>query len=264
MKKDNVIGIIGGMGPHAGLDLARKIFDLTPARTDHDHLPVALLSFPARIVDRSTFLFRQSSVNPAQALAQIARQLEMVGAVVAGVPCNTAHAPRIYDALIQELDDTGQRIRLVHMIRETAHYLKENSPAIKRAGVLSTLAVYELGLYKTALEKAGIEAVLPDEAVVRNVVNPTIFDGAFGLKAQSDPVSETARNHLLNAVEHLRKKGAEAVILGCTELPLALPESTLNALPLIDPTQVLARKLIETTYPDVLETHDFESRQVTS
>ena len=264
MKKDNVIGIIGGMGPHAGLDLARKVLDLTPARTDHDHLPIALLSFPARIVDRSTFLFRQTSVNPAQALAQIARQLEQVGAVIAGMPCNTAHAPRIYDTLIQELHDAGKRIRLVHMIRETARYVKEKTPDIERVGVLSTLAVYELGLYRTALEKAGIEAVLPDEAIVKNVVNPTIFDGDFGLKAQSDPVSKTARNHLLNAVEHLRKKGAEAIILGCTELPLALPEAAIGALSLVDPTQVLARKLIEATYPDVLETDLSESRQAVS
>lgn len=253
MEKDKVIGIIGGMGPHAGLDLARKILDLTPARTDHDHLPIALLSFPARIIDRSTFLFRQSAVNPAQALAQIARQLEQVGAVVAGMPCNTAHAPRIYDALVQELDATGQHIRLVHMIRETACYVKEKLPAIKRVGVLSTLAVYELGLYIKALEKAGIEAVLPDEEVVRSVVNPTIFDGDFGLKAQSNPVSAMARNNLLEAIKHLHEKGAEAVILGCTELPLAIPEATIDALPVIDPTQVLARKLIEATYPDVLE-----------
>src|SRR5690606_41469903 len=103
MEQERIIGVIGGMGPYAGLDLVRKIFDHTAASRDQDHLPVALLSYPGRIRDRSLFLLRateeDSGVNPAEAIAGIALELDRLGATVAGIPSNTAHAPAILDVV---------------------------------------------------------------------------------------------------------------------------------------------------------------------
>jgi aspartate racemase len=252
MAQDNVIGIIGGMGPYAGLDLARKVFDQTDATHDQDHLPVALLSYPSRIIDRSTFLRGETDENPADALFEIARQLDALGAVVAGIPCNTAHAPVIFSRIVERLEDGGHRLRLLHMIDETVRFIHEKMPGVRRIGVLSTLAVYRLHLYRNALVGAGFEAIVPDENVQENIVNRTIFDPVYGIKAQTNPISLIARQSLLNAVEHLNERGAEAVILGCTELPLAIPETELNGVMMIDPTRVLARALIRETYPEKL------------
>lgn len=253
LPKKDVIGIVGGMGPAAGLDLAHKIIDQTRARTDHDHLPVALLSYPERIVDRSTFLFGQTDVNPAYAIAEIAQQLEAVGAVVAAMPCNTAHAPAIFDTVVEELARTGHRIRLMHMIEETVRFMQQRMRHVQRVGTLSTLAVYELGLHRRPLEAAGFDVVVPDDDVKRDVVNRTIFDPTFGLKAQSHPVTPRARKNLLAAIEHLCDKGADAVVLGCTELPLApLVEGRPDVL-LVDPTEILARALIRETHPERLK-----------
>ena len=258
-EKQHVIGIIGGMGPYASYDLAEKIFEQTlaepePGQTnaDHLHLPVALLSYPERIPDRSTFLFDPSQPSPVPALTRIAQQLEQVGAVVAGMPCNTAHAPPIYDAVEAALQESGHRLRLVHMIEETARFVKENLPGVRCVGILSTTAVYKLRLYAGTLERHGLKAVVSDEEVQESVVNRTIFDTEYGLKAQSHPVSPLARRSLLDAIGHLRKKGAEAVVLGCTELPLAVPEAEYEGVTLIDPTVVLARALIRETYPEKL------------
>ena len=249
------IGIIGGMGPAAGLDLADKITAQTRARGDHDHLPVALLSYPRRIVDRSTFLFNQTDENPGIALAEIARQLEQVGAVVAGMPCNTAHAPAIFDTIQHELDVTGHDIQLLHMIEETVQFMKQHTPHVSCVGTLSTLAVYDLQLHRAPLEAAGFDVVVPDDAIKREKVNRTIFDNTFGLKAQSHPVTATARHHLLDAIRHLRAKGADAVVLGCTELPLA-PLVTgadgIDDVLLIDPADILARALIRAVAPESL------------
>src|SRR5690606_10012292 len=151
--KEKVIGVISGMGPYAGLDLVRKIFDHTEATKDQEHLPVALISYPDRIIDRSTFLFGKTDVNPGIALGAIARQLDDAGAVVAGMPCNTAHAPAIFDTIESEIASTGHRIRMVHMIRETARHIRDEVPGVKRIGLLSTLAVYRLKLYHTALRE---------------------------------------------------------------------------------------------------------------
>ena len=250
--REKVIGIIGGMGPYASLDLARKIFDQTDATKDQDHLPVAVLSFPDRIVDRSTFLFGKTEENPAYALAGVARHLQQVGAVVAGMPCNTAHAPPIFDLLLDELERTGHTIRILHMIRETARHIRSEMQGVQRVGVLSTLAVYRLRLYRSALEEAGLEAIIPDDDVQEEVVNRTIFDPSFGIKAHANPVTPRARQNLLDAIDHLVARGAEAVILGCTELPLAVTERTLDGIHVVDPTEILARALIQATYPEML------------
>ena len=108
MNTEAIIGVIGGMGPHAGLDLVHKIFDQTDACTDHAHVPVALLSFPEQIPDRGAFLFGRTDVNPADAIVDIVRRLETIGVLVAGIPCNTAHAPPIFDAVVTALRDGGR------------------------------------------------------------------------------------------------------------------------------------------------------------
>jgi aspartate racemase len=138
------------------------------------------------------------------------------------------------------------------MIRETAAYIKDAMKGFDRIGVLSTLAVYRLKLYREALAREGLEPIIPDENVQENIVNRTIFDPAFGIKAQANPVSLIARQSILSAITHLREKGAQAVILGCTELPLAIPEDEIEATIIVDPTRVLARALIRETYPDRL------------
>lgn len=252
MKKDKVIGIISGMGPHAGLDLAAKIFNQTAARRDQDHLPVAILSYPERLVDRTSFLFDEIDTNPAFALAEIARQLESVGAVVAGMPCNTAHAAPILDVIRAELRRTGHRIEILSIIDETVRSIREAHPELQRVGVLGTTAVYRLRLYRDALAAAGITPVVPDPERQERLVNATIFDETWGLKVHSDPPTDEARARLLEAIEHLKDDGAQAVILGCTELPLVIPEPEIFGLPTIDPTAILARSLIRATYPEAL------------
>ena len=250
----NTIGIIGGMGPQAGLDLMQKVLDATSAQTDQDHLPVALLSYPGAIPARSPFLAGRSDENPADAIAEVARRLDMIGVTVAGIPCNTAHAPAIFDRILEHLRAAGCRLRLLHMIDEAVTSVARTSPDLKRVGVLSTAAVARLGLYRTRLEAAGFEPVLPEADVQERLVTPVIFDEGWGIKARSHPVTPQARQTLLEAVAHLADRGAEAVILGCTELPLAIPERHIGGVAVIDPTSALAHALIRETYPEKLRT----------
>ena len=247
-----VIGVLGGMGPHAGVDLVDKITAQTQASCDHDHLPVALLSYPERIVDRSTFLFGDTEVNPAFALADILRQLDDAGAVVAGMPCNTAHAPAIFDTLVEETARTGHTVRLLHMIEETVQFMQATMPHIETVGTLSTQAVYALDLHRAPLEAAGFHVVTPDPDM-KTRVNDTIFSTTFGLKAQSHPPTPQAKQNLLDAISHLIDQGADAVVLGCTELPLAPLAADMDLVPLIDPAEILARALVDAVHPNHLK-----------
>ncbi|GAB5534811.1 MAG: aspartate/glutamate racemase family protein [Rubricoccaceae bacterium] len=247
------IGVVGGLGPYAGLDLVRAIFDQTRAQHDQDHLPVALLSYPGRVPDRSAWLnARETAPTPIPALQEILRRLDDAGTMVAGIPCNTAHAAPIFDALLDGLAADGRELTLLHMVDAIVDALDDVAPDAESVGVLATSASIRNRLHEIGLEAAGRHAVVPD-AQMQETVEASIFDPAWGLKAQSDPASPQARAALLDAIDHVVEKGAQAVILGCTELPLAIPEATVSGVPVISSTRALARALIQATHPEKLK-----------
>ena len=251
MAGDPMIGIVGGVGPYAGLDLTKKIFDQTLAGSDQEHLPVILVSRPDKIADRTEYLLGRVGTNPAYAIARIIGTLERAGATVVGIPCNTAHAPAIFDLITGELERAGSAVRVLHMIREVAIFLHEIHPGIRQVGVLATVGTYRTGTYSGALAAEGFGVVLPDEDR-QQWVHDAVYDPDFGIKAQSNPVSAEARRRLLQTIGVLAEAGAEAVILGCTEMPLAVDERTVDGTAIIDPTLVLARALIRETAPQKL------------
>jgi len=94
-KQDKIIGIVGGMGPRAGLELHNKIILKTNATNDQSHVSVAHISFSNRIPDRTAYLNNEVPENPAFAIKKIVKMLHEVGAQCIGIPCNTSHVPEI-------------------------------------------------------------------------------------------------------------------------------------------------------------------------
>lgn len=252
MQQEPIIGVVGGMGPYAGIDLVQKIFDETLAESDQEHVPVTLVSYAHRIRDRSSFILGRNRVSPAPSIAEALEDLGRIGATVAGMPCNSAHAPVIFDAVVRALERRGLRLRLLNLITEALALAQETVPGIQRIGPLSTFGLHTAGLYRSRIAAAGLTPVMPTEEVAENVVHRAIFDPGFGIKAHSNPVRGKARDLVLEGVRHLKERGAEAVILGCTELPLAVCEARFEGIPLIDSTRALARGLIRETYPEKL------------
>ena len=246
------IGVVGGVGPFAGIDLLGKIAAQTVANQDQDHLTVLNWSQPGAIVDRTDYLLGQVAQNPAYALAVQVQQLAKMGAGVVGIPCNTAHAPRIFGQIRAQLAAAGCDVLLLHMIEEVGRFLQTNLPGVNRIGVLSTTGTYRAGVYADVLEPLGFTAVLSPITLQTEKIHPAIYDPIYGIKA-CGAVTEQARNDLLLGVETLKMAGAEAIILGCTELPLAFNEPTAASLPLIDPTLILARALIREANPAKLK-----------
>lgn len=249
---NNFIGVVGGMGPFTGVDLVDKIHRESIASKDQDHLPVVLASYPGRIPDRGTFVLGRSDVNPANAIAEIILFLDRAGASVAGIPCVTAHCPPIMDEVLDRLERSTVSLRLLSLIDESVSAIREATPEIRRVGALSTTASFQQQVFRPALEAAGFDVVVQEASIQDELVNPAIFDPTFGIKSSPLPVSGQAKEHVVKAVRHLRDRGAEAVILGCTELPLAVPESFLDDVLIVDPTRALARGLIRAFAPDAL------------
>lgn len=242
------IGIVGGVGPYAGLDLQRKLLDQTIAGRDQDHLPVIAVSWPGPIADRTEFLLGRVADNPAYPMLEQLRLLAAAGATVAGIPCNTAHAPAIFDVIRAGVDEFERPLRLLHMIEETAAHLAERYPMLKTVGVLSTTGTWRTRLYPGLLEPRGYHVIAPDEAAQVELIHPAIYDPAYGIKATGTATAR-ARADLETGITGLRARGAEAIVLGCTELPLAFARHTFAGLPLIDPALVLARALIRAFDP---------------
>jgi len=238
-----MIGIVGGIGSYAGIDLMKKICDHSGARTDQEHLPMALISVPHKVQDRTRYLMKEIDENPGDAIAEIIASLFASGADVIGIPCNTAHAPPIFERIAQKLP---QGCQIVHLIHAVAKHITTEYPAVKRVGILATNGTYYFNVYPDVLSAYGLNVIQPSEEVQLRQVHPSIYDPEYGIKSISNPVTPEAKKNLLAAVAHLKERGAEAIVLGCTEIPLALTVDTAHGCILIDATAVLAKALIRT------------------
>lgn len=230
------IGIIGGVGPAATTDFMDKVFLHTKARCDQEHLQMIVEHNP-KIPDRTEHLLGNGN-DPTIALYAACKKLEANEANIIAIPCNTAHA---FVARIQPHLD----IPIVNMLSETIVYLTQHHPARRRVGLLATTGTVQSGIYHELAEAAGLHLLQPD-AAHQALVMQAIY-GEQGVKAGfRDGVCQT---HLQAALAYLVEQGAEAVILGCTELPILLAQSDAYAVAgktivVLDPTEILARKCV--------------------
>ncbi len=251
----SIIGVVGGIGPYAGLDLCDKIMKETLVQSDQDHLPVALLSLPEKIEDRSRFLLGQSKINPAFAVSDVIQKLNEMGATNIGIPCNTMHAPQIFNVLTEQIENKGLNVKVVNMIGEVISFISTNHNDIKKIGILSTTGTYKKKIYYDALIDKGFIPVRVSEDI-QEEIHEAIYNKEFGIKSKSAPITKRAKNILVNGVRYLKDAGAEGIILGCTEIAYAMPYKKLNDLPLFNTTKILARSLINLTYPEKLKPVD--------
>jgi len=247
-----LIGILGGMGPQAGLDMADKLIAMTRTQCDQDHIPFVLFSLPDTVPDRTSYLLGKTSTNPAYAIADQFENMSAMGVSIAVMACNTAHASPIFDVALELMRTRGVELRILHLIRETVTHITESYPDIRRVGILGTQGTYQTRLYDQALEDMGLEVVLPDPDVRERDIHAALYAPSFGIKTCPGGVTEEASTRIRKAIRHLLSNGAEAVILGCTELPLAIKEDQLDGMPILDPAKIIVKKLIRETYPDKL------------
>eukprot|EP00754_Rhynchopus_humris_P034182 Rhum_TRINITY_DN15527_c0_g1::Rhum_TRINITY_DN15527_c0_g1_i1::g.161115::m.161115/K01779/racD; aspartate racemase len=245
------IGIGGGVGPAAGLMLHKKIVEATISDgTDQSHCEVHHVSRPG-VADRTAYLLGKSNDSPAPGMATTMAALKASALlsgnnkIVTGVPCNTFHAPRIWEEFTDILrqDGTDEVVEVLHMLDETAKVINVIVPMAKKIGLLSTTGTRECRVYHDILEPLGYEVVEVDPAE-QCKVHDAIYNRSWGLKAVQ-PTTPEAFSEFERFADMLLNKGAEAIILGCTEIPLALPQPHIEGVVLIDPMEVLAKACVE-------------------
>ncbi len=220
------LGIIGGMGPMATADLYRKIVSLTVAANDREHIHV-LIDSNTNIPDRTAAIL-SGGEDPLPELTKSARLLEQAGAEILMMPCNTAHF--FYDGVC-----AATSLPVLHMLRLTAKEI--NAKGLGKVALLATDGTVKTGIYARLFEENGIPFLTPDEAGQKAVMD-MIYKGVKAGVADYDCSAVRA------ALEEMTVRGAEAFVLGCTELPLAFADYHLDV-PSVDPTLVLARAAVE-------------------
>ncbi len=246
-----MIGIVGGMGPIAGIDLSRKIVNQTIASKDQEHITQILYSAPKGIGDRTEYILGMIEENPAFEIVRIILNLEKMGATAIGIPCNSAHNPEIFDVIRDQLNEKKAGVQLFHMVEEVGKFIKDCYPKLEKIGVLGTSGTYKTRQYHL-IEKFGMEVINVSELMVKEV-HESVYHPVYGIKTNTECISNKSKETIKKASDELIDRGAEAIILGCTELPLAMNEKYYKSLPLIDTTLILARALIKAVDPSKLK-----------
>ena len=226
MKKSPVLGILGGLGPMATVYFYELLTRHTDAACDQDHIDIIINSH-ASTPDRSAFITGRSDEDPLAVMVDDIRRMKTYGADIVAIPCNTAHY--FYDKLKASTD-----LPILNIMEETAATLA--SIGVKRAGILATDGTVYSGTYDRFLSAHGIDCISPsgeDQKTVMRIIYDDIKNG-------KTPDVDA----FLAVSERLRATGADALILGCTELSLIKRQYSLPK-HYIDSLDVLAARAIE-------------------
>ncbi len=203
-KANKKLGIIGGMGPLAAAFFYRAVVEHTEAACDQDHIITYMISDPT-VPKRVEYILGQGGESPEPSLQRIAKELQDMGAEIVAMPCVTAHY--FYEGISSSVS-----VPVINLLDETVRVLKDFE--VKRAGILATEATCKSGIVQKALEKAGIEALLPDDEG-NSVISKVIFEEIkTGKKADT--------GSLFNIMDSLRERGAEKCLVACTDLSACL------------------------------------------
>lgn len=217
-----VVGIIGGMGPEATLDLMRRVLAKTPAHGDQDHIHLIVESNP-KIPSRVAHLIEETGADPTPELIRIAVNLQRAGAQALAIPCNTAHA---YAHSIRR----AVSIPLLDMVQLTVEQIA-SSRRTARVGLLASSAVLATELYAKAFSDHGIAVVHPARQEEVMSLIKAVKRGETGMKSQAA---------LASMAGDLAAQ-ADVLLIGCSELSVIA--AGISA-PFVDSLDVQAQAIV--------------------
>ena len=229
MKK--TIGILGGMGPEATAYFFNLIIKSTDAAKDQEHIPILIWNNP-KIPPRTEAIL-YGGPSPLPLLVEGVKILEKGGAGLIVMPCITAH-------YFARQIARRAKVPFVNLLDESLRFAKKRIPGMKKAGLVASSGTVKSRLFHKTFEKNGIEIMTPEPNEQRKVTD-AIF-GNSGIKAGF--TTGRPRTTVVRIARRLIERGAEAVIAGCTEVPLVLKENDISV-PLIEPMKIGALTCIK-------------------
>ena len=198
-----------------------KIIDMTDAQCDQDHIDMIIYHIPS-IPDRTAYILDRSMPDPGKTMIDAARQLEQDGVDAIAIPCVTAH-------YFRDRIDVAVRIPVLNGVSQTAEYLREHGKT--RVGIMATDGTVESGLFTEAFEGAGISCIYPDGSDQKRVMGLIYDNVKAGKDADLDIFYDISGK--------LTDRGAQVVLLGCTELSVVAAKQDIHG-PFLDVLDVLA------------------------
>jgi len=209
-----LLGVLGGMGPMAGAVFMERLTAMTPVQYDQDHIPAVLWSDP-RVPDRTQARL-VGGEDPLPWLLNGIRRLEQAGAKAIVVPCNSAHMWYAQMA-------SATQLPILHIVKATVDDLQNRGFRQGTVGLMATAGTLKMAMYQQELQSRGFTCVVPTDEEMAKYCTPSIsLVKANRLAEACEPAVECIRR--------LQQRGAAAVVLGCTELPLAVPQAQRPAL----------------------------------
>ena len=221
------LGVIGGMGSHATARFFSKIVELSPATLDQEHIEIHLHN-NTKIPDRTAGILKQGP-DPLPELLRSVGILDSLGVDYIAIPCMTSHH------FIDRLQQNTSAV-ILNAIEGICRKIDSDFPEMNNIGVMATLGSINIGLFQNEIKKFGKKPVLLSEKDLNEFVMKAIYMEK-GIKAGY--ANGLPHDLLLKAAQKIVSKGAEAIIMGCTEIPLALKDGDIEV-PLIDTIESLA------------------------
>lgn len=226
MAAEKTVGVIGGMGPDATVELMRRVIAATPADDDVDHIHMIVDNNP-KVPSRIKALIEGTGETPGPFIAGMARGLAAAGADFLVIPCNTAHH---YHAEIAD----AVSIPVLNVIALTATQISNAPSRSRRVGMLASPAVRIVGLFDAAFHDVGIEPIYPGS-------NDRLLDIIKAVKAGR--VTAATHETLSALADELTTAGADCLLIACSELSV-ISASIRTALPIFDTLQVLTDEIV--------------------
>lgn len=228
--RGKALGVLGGMGPLATADFLQKLTLATRAGRDQEHIPVVMYG-DCTTPDRTAAVL---GTGPSP-LPQLLEGIEFLNAArvsAIAIPCNSAHC------WFQEMA-AASLAPVLHIVEASARQVQRNNRKTERVGVLSTEGTHRMGIYRQTLEKMGFQVVTPTEEEFEQLVSPGIADIKGNRLQEAEVKFDTAADRLLD-------RGAQQIILGCTEIPLGMrPRALANPTTVVDSTQALVTAVLD-------------------
>lgn len=228
MNDAKILGVLGGMGPLASAQFMLRLTLLTPAKRDQDHIPAVLWSDP-RVPDRTAARLAGGE-DPLPALLRGLRGLEAAGCGAIAIPCNTAHG------WVEQMQ-AATGLPILHIVDAAEAELRRQGVSPGVIGVMGTAGTLAMRLYQDRLEARGWTCLTPTEEEMTRLVSPGIA------QVKANDVAD-AYGPLAEAAQNLAARGARAVVLGCTEIPLGIAAGPALPFPVCDTIDALAQAAI--------------------
>ena len=222
------IGIIGGVGPASTVLYYLKIIEGFKEKSGSRHAPEIMI-YSLDLAEISDFFNQKEFKHLADKLARVINGMSEMGCDFALFACNAMH--QVYNEVASKVS-----LPMINLIEAVKGEIFERK--LKKVGLLGTTFVMQTGIYRDGLSEAGVECLVPEEGE-QDWIMAAIQDDL-----QKSKIPSATVNRLIDNISQMGEQGAEGVILGCTDLTVAVNKNN-SPLPVFDSTEIHVRAIID-------------------